>query len=48
VRRAHGAARVVGASLIHIDWYPGLVLNDDGSVYGELYEVDGRVPLSSL
>ena len=40
VRRAHGAARVAGASLIHIDWYPGLVLSDDGSVHGELYELD--------
>jgi gamma-glutamylcyclotransferase (GGCT)/AIG2-like uncharacterized protein YtfP len=30
----------VGASLIHIDWYPGLVLSDGGSVHGELYELD--------
>ena len=40
VRHAHGAACVVGASLIHIDWYPGLVLSERGSVHGELYEVD--------
>jgi len=40
VRHAHGSARVAGASLIHIDWYPGLVLRDGGLVYGELYEVD--------
>jgi gamma-glutamylcyclotransferase (GGCT)/AIG2-like uncharacterized protein YtfP len=40
VRRAHGSAHVVGASLIHIDWYPGLVLSDGGSVHGELYELD--------
>jgi gamma-glutamylcyclotransferase (GGCT)/AIG2-like uncharacterized protein YtfP len=40
VRRSHGPAHVVGASLIHIDWYPGLVLSDGGSVHGELYELD--------
>jgi len=40
VRRAHGSAHVLGASLIHIDWYPGLVLSDEGSVHGELYELD--------
>jgi len=39
VRHAHGSARIVGASLIHIDWYPGLVLSDSGSVHGELYDV---------
>jgi gamma-glutamylcyclotransferase (GGCT)/AIG2-like uncharacterized protein YtfP len=40
VRRSHGSAHVVGASLIHIDWYPGLVLGDGGSVHGELYEIE--------
>ena len=40
VVRAYGPARVTGASLVYIDWYPGLVLSDDGSVHGELYEVD--------
>jgi len=40
VRRAHGPAHVVGASLIHIDWYPGLVLSESGRVHGELYEFD--------
>lgn len=40
LRRAHGEARVQGASLVRIDWYPGLVLGATGSVHGELYEVD--------
>ena len=39
VRQHAGPARI-GASLIHIDWYPGLVLSDEGSVHGELYELD--------
>lgn len=40
VRRAHPSAHVVRASLIHIDWYPGLILSDEGFVHGELYELD--------
>jgi gamma-glutamylcyclotransferase (GGCT)/AIG2-like uncharacterized protein YtfP len=41
VRRAHGAAQVIGASLIQLDWYPGLVLGGgNGPVHGELYELD--------
>jgi gamma-glutamylcyclotransferase (GGCT)/AIG2-like uncharacterized protein YtfP len=40
VRRAYGSAHVVGASLIHVDWYPGLVLSAGGSVHGELYEIE--------
>ncbi|MGD8609065.1 MAG: gamma-glutamylcyclotransferase [Myxococcales bacterium] len=40
VRRAHGPALVTGASLIEIDWYPGLVLSREGAVHGELYELD--------
>lgn len=40
VRRAHVPARVAGASLVRIDWYPGLVLHDEGVVHGELYELD--------
>ncbi len=40
VRRAHGPAHVSGAALIHIDWYPGLILSDGGLVHGELYEVN--------
>lgn len=40
IRRDHGAAHVTGASLVRIDWYPGLVLRADGSVHGELYELD--------
>jgi len=40
VRRARGAARVANASLIQIDWYPGLVLGGAGLVHGELYEVE--------
>ena len=33
-----GAASVVGA-LYKVDWYPGLVLGNDGTVHGELYEL---------
>jgi gamma-glutamylcyclotransferase (GGCT)/AIG2-like uncharacterized protein YtfP len=40
VRCAHGPAHIARASLIHIDWYPGLVLSDGGAVHGELYELD--------
>jgi len=40
VRSAHGPAYVGGASLIEIDWYPGLVLDGEGTVHGELYELD--------
>jgi gamma-glutamylcyclotransferase (GGCT)/AIG2-like uncharacterized protein YtfP len=40
MRRAHGPAHVMGASLVEIDWYPGLILSDGGRVHGELYEVD--------
>jgi gamma-glutamylcyclotransferase (GGCT)/AIG2-like uncharacterized protein YtfP len=40
VRKPHGRARVAGASLVRIDWYPGLVLDTKGSVHGELYEID--------
>jgi gamma-glutamylcyclotransferase (GGCT)/AIG2-like uncharacterized protein YtfP len=40
VRWAHGPAQISGASLIQIDWYPGLVLSSEGAVHGELYEVD--------
>jgi gamma-glutamylcyclotransferase (GGCT)/AIG2-like uncharacterized protein YtfP len=40
VRQAHGSAHIAGAALIHIDWYPGLVLSDGGFVHGELYELD--------
>jgi gamma-glutamylcyclotransferase (GGCT)/AIG2-like uncharacterized protein YtfP len=40
IRRAHGPALVARASLVRIDWYPGLVLSGDGRVHGELYEVD--------
>ncbi|MGB8329331.1 MAG: gamma-glutamylcyclotransferase [Polyangiales bacterium] len=40
VRRAHGAAQVLGASLVQLDWYPGLILRGgDGTVHGELYEL---------
>jgi gamma-glutamylcyclotransferase (GGCT)/AIG2-like uncharacterized protein YtfP len=41
IRLDHGPAHIVGASLVRIDWYPGLVLADAGAVHGELYEVDG-------
>jgi gamma-glutamylcyclotransferase (GGCT)/AIG2-like uncharacterized protein YtfP len=40
VWRTHGSAHITGAALIHIDWYPGLVLSDGGPVHGELYELD--------
>ena len=40
VRRAHGTARVANAALLRIDWYPGLVLSEGGTVHGELYELD--------
>jgi gamma-glutamylcyclotransferase (GGCT)/AIG2-like uncharacterized protein YtfP len=40
VRRSLGAAQVLGASLVHIDWYPGLVLSGGGSVHGEVYELE--------
>ncbi len=40
VRRACGPAHVAGASLVRIDWYPGLVLRADGAVHGEVYELE--------
>jgi gamma-glutamylcyclotransferase (GGCT)/AIG2-like uncharacterized protein YtfP len=39
VLRAHGPARVGDAALLQIDWYPGLVLSEGGTVHGELYEL---------
>ena len=47
LRRIHGEARIEGAALVQIDWYPGLVLGSDGSVHGELYEVDDAPSLLS-
>jgi gamma-glutamylcyclotransferase (GGCT)/AIG2-like uncharacterized protein YtfP len=43
VVRAHSPARVGDAALLQIDWYPGLVLSEGGTVYGELYELDDVV-----
>lgn len=40
LRRTHNPARVSGASLVRIDWYPGLVLSAEGVVHGELLELD--------
>ena len=40
LRRTHRPARVSGATLVRIDWYPGLVLNAEGVVHGELFEID--------
>lgn len=40
VRHSHGAAHIVGASLVRVDWYPGLVPGDGGAVHGELYDLD--------
>ncbi|MGJ8723787.1 MAG: gamma-glutamylcyclotransferase family protein [Roseibacillus sp.] len=34
-----GEATVLG-TLVKVDWYPGLVLEGDGQVNGEVYEVD--------
>ncbi len=39
-RLALGPGHVAGARLIHIDWYPGMVLGGPGSVHGELFELD--------
>ena len=39
VLSAHGPARVGDAALLQIDWYPGLVLHQGGTVHGELYEL---------
>ncbi len=36
----HRPARLSGAGLVRIDWYPGLILGREGEVEGELYEVD--------
>ncbi|MEM7135906.1 MAG: gamma-glutamylcyclotransferase [Myxococcota bacterium] len=32
-------AKVTGASLVRIDWYPGLVLTSEGTVHGELLDL---------
>ncbi len=40
LERTHHPARVPGASLVRIDWYPGLVLAGEGVVYGEVFEID--------
>lgn len=40
LRGSHQPARITGASLVRIDWYPGLVLSPDGAVHGELFEID--------
>ncbi len=40
VRHTHPSALVEGASLIHIDWYPGLVLRNGATVHGEVHELD--------
>lgn len=34
-----GVAKV-GGTLVKVDWYPGLVLGNQGQVIGEVYEVD--------
>lgn len=39
LRSAPVAATVHGASLVRIDWYPGLVLSEEGSVSGQLLEL---------
>jgi gamma-glutamylcyclotransferase (GGCT)/AIG2-like uncharacterized protein YtfP len=40
LRSTDNPARVSGAALIRIDWYPGLVLSAEGVVHGELFELD--------
>ena len=40
VRKVHESAQVGGACLVRIDWYPGLILRERGTVYGEIYELD--------
>ena len=40
VRARRGAAELAGASLVRIDWYPGLVLGGSGRVHGEVYDID--------
>jgi len=40
MRQVRGPARIEGASLLRIDWYPGLVLGANGQVHGELYELE--------
>jgi gamma-glutamylcyclotransferase (GGCT)/AIG2-like uncharacterized protein YtfP len=40
IRRAHGPAHLRDASLVHVDWYPGLILGEGGRVHGELYEFE--------
>lgn len=40
LRSTNDPARVGGASLVRIDWYPGLVLSAEGVVHGELFELD--------
>ena len=40
VRSRSGAAELAGASLVRVDWYPGLVLGGAGRVHGEVYEID--------
>jgi gamma-glutamylcyclotransferase (GGCT)/AIG2-like uncharacterized protein YtfP len=40
LQTTHNPARVSGASLVRIDWYPGLVLSAEGVVHGELFELD--------
>ena len=40
IRSVRGPAEVTGASMVRIDWYPGLILDEGGMVHGEIYELD--------
>ena len=37
-----GETTVTG-TLVKIDWYPGVVLEGETSVYGEVYEIDEKI-----
>ena len=43
IRAVRGPAAVSGASMVRIDWYPGLILDARGMVHGEIYELDDVV-----
>lgn len=46
LRAVHRPATFHGGMLVKIDWYPGLVLDDSGTVEGEVLEL--RDPVSAL
>ena len=40
VRRTQVPARMQGASLVRVDWYPGLVLTSGSEVHGQVFQLD--------